>query len=52
MSGDELSKSRLDRMREVMGGHVERGEVPGTAFSVLFTQLHRLATSYWMDPET
>jgi CubicO group peptidase (beta-lactamase class C family) len=29
MSGGGLSKSRLGRMRDVMAGYVERGEVPG-----------------------
>jgi len=29
MSTGGLSKARLDRMHEVMAGHVERGEVPG-----------------------
>ncbi|MBA3414730.1 MAG: beta-lactamase family protein, partial [Chloroflexia bacterium] len=29
MSGEGLSEARLDRMREVMAGHVERGTVPG-----------------------
>ena len=29
MSGGGLSKSRLARMRDVMAGYVERGEVPG-----------------------
>ncbi|MDF9811224.1 serine hydrolase domain-containing protein [Streptomyces sp. SPB162] len=29
MSGSGLSGERLDRMRDVMSGHVERGDVPG-----------------------
>jgi CubicO group peptidase (beta-lactamase class C family) len=29
MSGSGLSKARLDRMHDVMAGHVERGGVPG-----------------------
>src|SRR4051794_15165298 len=29
MGAGGLSKARLDRMRDVMAGHVERGEVPG-----------------------
>jgi CubicO group peptidase (beta-lactamase class C family) len=34
MSGSGLSKSRLARMREVMAGYVERGEVPGLVLAV------------------
>jgi CubicO group peptidase (beta-lactamase class C family) len=34
MSGGGLSKSRLARMREVMAGYVERGEVPGLVLAV------------------
>ncbi len=34
MSGSGLSKSRLDRMRDVMAGYVERGEVPGLVLAV------------------
>lgn len=29
MSGEGFSRARLDRMREVMSGHVERGVLPG-----------------------
>src|SRR5215210_4290348 len=29
MSGAGLSKSRLERMHDVMAGHVERGDIPG-----------------------
>ena len=34
MSGSGLSKSRLARMRSVMAGYVERGEVPGLVLAV------------------
>jgi CubicO group peptidase (beta-lactamase class C family) len=34
MSGSGLSKSRLARMRDVMAGYVERGEVPGLVLAV------------------
>ena len=34
MSGGGLSKSRLARMRDVMAGYVERGEVPGLVLAV------------------
>lgn len=34
MSGGGLSKTRLARMREVMAGYVERGEVPGLVLAV------------------
>jgi CubicO group peptidase (beta-lactamase class C family) len=34
MSGGGLSKSRLGRMRDVMAGYVERGEVPGLVLAV------------------
>ena len=34
MSGGGLSKSRLTRMRDVMAGYVERGEVPGLVLAV------------------
>jgi CubicO group peptidase (beta-lactamase class C family) len=34
MSGGGLSKARLARMREVMAGYVERGEVPGLVLAV------------------
>ena len=34
MSGGGLSKSRLARMRNVMTGYVERGEVPGLVLAV------------------
>jgi CubicO group peptidase (beta-lactamase class C family) len=34
MSGSGLSKSRLARMRDVMGGYVERGEVPGLVLAM------------------
>jgi CubicO group peptidase (beta-lactamase class C family) len=34
MSGSGLSKSRLARMRDVMAGYVERGEVPGLVLGV------------------
>jgi CubicO group peptidase (beta-lactamase class C family) len=34
MSGSGLSKSRLTRMRDVMAGYVERGEVPGLVLAV------------------
>ncbi len=34
MSGSGLSKTRLARMREVMAGYVERGEVPGLVLAV------------------
>lgn len=34
MSGGGLSESRLARMREVMAGYVERGEVPGLVLAV------------------
>ncbi len=34
MSGGGFSKSRLGRMREVMAGYVERGEVPGLVLAV------------------
>lgn len=30
MSTGGLSRARLDRMYDIMAGHVERGEVPGT----------------------
>ena len=30
MSAGGLSKARLSRMHDVMAGHVERGEVPGS----------------------
>ncbi|MFI9102081.1 serine hydrolase domain-containing protein [Streptomyces fildesensis] len=36
MSGSGLSRERLDRMRDVMSGYVERGDVPG-----LVTLVHR-----------
>ncbi|WP_239070517.1 MULTISPECIES: serine hydrolase [unclassified Streptomyces] len=36
MSGSGLSQERLDRMRDVMSGYVERGDVPG-----LVTLVHR-----------
>ncbi|HKC07672.1 MAG TPA: serine hydrolase domain-containing protein [Methylomirabilota bacterium] len=31
MSGGGLSRARLDRLRAVMAGHVERGDIPGLA---------------------
>ncbi len=34
MSGGGLSKTRLARMRDVMAGYVERGEVPGLVLAV------------------
>jgi len=34
MSGGGFSKSRLARMRDVMAGYVERGEVPGLVLAV------------------
>src|ERR1700728_702835 len=34
MSSGGLSKSRIARMREVMTGYVERGEVPGLVLAV------------------
>ena len=34
MNGSGLSKSRLARMRDVMAGYVERGEVPGLVLAV------------------
>jgi hypothetical protein len=34
MSGSGLSESRLARMRDVMGGYVERGELPGLVLAV------------------
>ena len=34
MSGGGLSRSRLARMRDVMAGYVERGEVPGLVLAV------------------
>jgi CubicO group peptidase (beta-lactamase class C family) len=34
MSTAGLSRARLGRMRDVMAGHVERGEVPGVVMLV------------------
>jgi len=68
MTAGGFSKARLDRLHDVMAGHVERGEVPGlvtlvsrrgeahvdvdTGFSVPAAKLGRLATSYWTNFET
>src|ERR1700677_987944 len=44
MSGSGLSKSRLARMRSVMAGYVERGEVPGLVLAV------SRGGEVWMEP--
>jgi hypothetical protein len=45
MSATGLSRSRLGRMRDIMAGYVERGQVPG-----IVTLVSGLGTSWSSDP--
>jgi CubicO group peptidase (beta-lactamase class C family) len=51
MSGSGLSKSRLVRMRDVMAGYVERGEVPGLVLAVCRRGEARIESIGAADPD-
>jgi hypothetical protein len=46
MSVGGLSAARLGRLRDVMAGYVERGEVPGYIFATFCTSGEKSAISW------